>query len=199
MESQFESMVSFFFRSPEDAPKTLQESNFSNLYLLRRDIFTCFGIDPNTGIKLEPAFKALWPGVMAIMAGIDLLGKFSEGDTIQVGTRFRKYVEKYIDKHQVNELYQLRCSIIHTFGLYSMDKGRIYRFFLGGTQKNGQLIQQYENNVYGVDIYLLRQQFEESISKFEQTIRSDEYPTHRFVQMLEKYGSIRIGPPVAFL
>lgn len=58
---------------------------FGILYLLRRDIDQCI------------AGSILWPGAMAIMAGIDLLAKFAAGDDAvgQVGNRFRDFLGQY--------------------------------------------------------------------------------------------------------
>jgi hypothetical protein len=75
-----------FFRDPRDKPKP--PDDFSHLYLLRRDIDTCFGFNPDNGnpingidsvTRASVYCQALWPGVMGILAGIDLLGKFLAG------------------------------------------------------------------------------------------------------------------------
>lgn len=113
-------MLDFFFRDPAIEP-TFQPGNnlFSNLYLLRRDINTCFASD------------AIWPGVMAIMSGIDLLAKFFAGaDTTapgDVGNRFRAFAGEYLTNNNAidNEvLYQLRNSLLHSFGLYTKRRAR---------------------------------------------------------------------------
>lgn len=75
MSSNVMADINAFFMNPSTPP--VIPGTFSQLYLLRRDISTCFGIDPDNGQRLPT--QALWPGVMAICAGIDLLGKFLAG------------------------------------------------------------------------------------------------------------------------
>ena len=71
---------------------------FSTLYLLRRDAAQCMGFDPNTLNQLPPGTpKALWPGVMAVFAGIDLLAKLYVGkDNGSVRERFEGYAENFV-------------------------------------------------------------------------------------------------------
>ncbi|RZA01145.1 MAG: hypothetical protein EOP47_11770, partial [Sphingobacteriaceae bacterium] len=108
--------IDFFFKPSTDEPIGPE---FSSLYLLRRDIFTALGYDPNTMEAIN--YRVLWPGVMCILAGIDLLGKYLAGDDVNssVSERFRNYYEKYFDnKHEYEIVYQLRNSMLHSFGLY---------------------------------------------------------------------------------
>ena len=60
------SNIELFFEDPL-APPRPRPTFYGVLYLLRRDIITCFNN------------VAEWPGIMAILAGIDLLGKFYVG------------------------------------------------------------------------------------------------------------------------
>ena len=64
--------IGFFFFNPRVSIGLT--GRFSILYLLRRDIRTCFGLDPNSDQPI--GFRALFPAAMATMAGIDLLSKF---------------------------------------------------------------------------------------------------------------------------
>src|SRR5687768_16950094 len=99
------SRIELFFKSPSDF--TGRSGIHSTLYLLRRDTSLCFGIDPNTGAKIN--FSALFPGVMALLAGIDLVAKFNYGDGDSgVSDRFKRYVSEYIDDSFKEEIYQLR-------------------------------------------------------------------------------------------
>jgi hypothetical protein len=52
-------------------------------------------LDPNTGASIQ--YQAVWPGAMAIFAGVDLLGKFYAGNdaTDRVGDRFRGFLEAF--------------------------------------------------------------------------------------------------------
>ena len=138
------SHLQWFFRNPRQAPR--KGDSLSPLYLLRRDIETCFGIDPNTGLQMRPVddanhteiyCKAIWPGTMAILTGIDLLAQFLEGSDRSGGKgnrnrkhsvswRFKKFARKYMQmtKEEANLIYQLRNSLLHSFSLYSEEKGQ---------------------------------------------------------------------------
>jgi hypothetical protein len=103
-----------FFEDPSRDPQTLLKPGqnlFGNLYLLRRDIETAFKQD------------AKWLGVMGIMAGFDLLAKLYAGtDENTVTERFEDFVNKYVTNNnsvQTDVIYQLRNSLLHSFGLYS--------------------------------------------------------------------------------
>jgi hypothetical protein len=52
-------------------------------------------MDPNTGASIQ--YQAVWPSAMAILAGVDLLGKFYAGNdaTGRVGDRFRGFLEAF--------------------------------------------------------------------------------------------------------
>lgn len=118
-----QSNFDLFFEDPK-TPK-IKPDDFSVLYLLRRDISQCMGINPNTGCKTDN--QAIWPGVMAILSGIDLLGKFYAGSDVgQVGIRFKSYVEKYfndIKEEDKETIYQLRNALLHSFGLLVISSG----------------------------------------------------------------------------
>lgn len=67
---------------------------------------------------------------MTVLAGIDLLGKFYKGDDSPngVGQRFKNYYEKYIDNKNADTIYQLRNSMLHSFGLISKTKNKTIGF-----------------------------------------------------------------------
>ena len=184
------SNIDWFFRSPRSAPKLAEE--FSQLYLLRRDIDACFGIDPNTGIPWQPIDKrtgvdiycqAIWPGTMAILAGIDMLGKFLAGtdktwgsDSVTVEDRFKAFATHYLGLNgsDASLVYQLRNSLLHTFGLYSekRDKNgnvKTYNFIL--TQGESRLIKHLKDDYYQVDVQRLREFFEQGVNKYHEELR----------------------------
>jgi hypothetical protein len=199
--TQIEKDITIFFQDPRDFAS--QQGIKSTLYLLRRDTCQCFGFDPNSYKKIE--FQALWPAVMGVMAGIDLLAKFMCGDEIGVGVRLRNYVIKYIDENISEELYQLRNSLMHSFGLYSENRKNIYHFVLGNSLKcilkekiinhekiiDGILIQKKES-VYFIDIFELWEKFEESIKDFHFELNSSIELKNTFNKMFHKYGLIGI-------
>ena len=102
--------IDFFFKNPHEF--TDEPGKKSILYLLRRDIMTCFGLDANTNEPIPSA--AFFPGTMATMAGIDLLAKFYEGndDTNTAKKRFKAFVQEYIDSGNEERIYQLRNALI---------------------------------------------------------------------------------------
>jgi hypothetical protein len=187
MENQINKQLDIFFRKPEDFSE--KKGVLSTLFLLRRDIQTCFGIDPNTNRKID--FEALFPGTIAILAGIDLLAKFVYNDKPnEVGIRYRNYVENYIDKEHYMELYQLRNALLHSFGLYSESGGKTFRFVLyRGADK---LIQDLGKGIHYVDIELLRNKFENSIDIIQQEIRESESLQKNFLDCFAKYGALKI-------
>ena len=165
--------IPVFFRDPRSAPAT--PGNFSQLYLLRRDIDTCFGIDPNTGNLVSSWPKSIWPGVMAILAGVDLLGKFLAGNDApgQVGTRFTTFLIRYfgLSAGDAETIYQLRNSLLHSFGLYSqLIGGTVYQFTLTGGQP--QMITPTSSTEFTVDIDKLRRQFEDAVQAYFSDLQS---------------------------
>ncbi len=166
---------------------------FSNLSLLRRDINTCFGKNPNDpSIKIE--YIAIWPGTMGILGGIDLLAKFYCGDDSfeNSRSRFIKYTEKFIDSKYKEELYQLRNSLLHSFGLFSKGKNsKEYKFIL--TRSKGFLIKRKDlSNSYCVSVDNLHEKFEASITEFKKIYSSLE-SFQNFESLFKKYGSTEIN------
>jgi len=148
--------IDFFFKNPLEF--TDEPGKKSILYLLRRDIMTCFGLDANTNEPIPSA--AFFPGTMAIMAGIDLLAKFYEGndEPNTAKKRFKIFVNAYIDHHQDERIYQLRNSLVHCFGTYSKGKDGIkYRFRLDTVSPN--IVNPIDESNFLINIKLLREQF----------------------------------------
>ena len=88
-----------FFEDP--AAYCQPPGEFEVIYLLRRDIKSCMD------------GRILWPGAMAIMAGVDLLGKFLAGDDKVggVGNRFRAFVERYFNLAAGDEAGARCCGV----------------------------------------------------------------------------------------
>ncbi|HEX4055425.1 MAG TPA: hypothetical protein VHX86_14265 [Tepidisphaeraceae bacterium] len=182
---------------------------FGILYLLRRDILICMGLNPNDGTEIISAgpdtpSAPLWPGAMAVMAGVDLVAKFLEGkDNTSVGYRFRKFLEqcfKLASQSDREIIYQLRNSLLHSFGLYSEDStGRIYRFSL---RQDGPLITSPTNpsdstDRYVINIRRLHQDFEKAVVEYQTQLRTGPQANElqrNFARMFPNYGVIEIGP-----
>lgn len=195
--------IPLFFRPPIEYEEL---EYYGTLYLLRRDILTCLGTNPNTGKPFEHGCKATWSAIMGILAGIDLLGKFMKGEGADVGlskTKFMAYLERYfeLDSEEDREiLYQLRCSVLHSFGWYSVVKAtkREYRFQLSGL-KNALLIEKTSDaknrDVYVIGLQALYEQFEESICAYSHDLVANETLLANFDKIFPDYGWMRIGPP----
>lgn len=185
--TQFE----LFFQEPNDFDKKQQE--YSTLFLLRRDILMSFGVNPNDYSKIN--YQVLFPGTMAIMAGIDLLSKFCYTDVNITGNysadRFKKFVATYIDNQNQEILYQLRNSLLHSFGLYSEDRsGKIYNFTLN--QSALDFITSSDGRNYSISVSLLLDKFEQSVRQYQQDVLADINLKNNFNLMFPKYGCIGI-------
>ncbi len=156
---------------------------FTILYLLRRDIETCYKCN------------ALWLGVMGIFAGIDLLAKYFEGndDNKKSSERFKKFLEKYFaisNEDNKKTIYQLRNSLMHSFGLYSKDnQGYEYFFQLG--RASISLVSK-DINTYKVNVDILKNLFERAISNYHTELINDNNLQDNFNKMFSKYGAINI-------
>ena len=118
-------------------------ADYGVLYLLRRDVCVCLGRDPTSGV--HTSHRALLPGAMAILVGIDLLAKFYKGkQDSRVGDRFREFVCRYfqpISPGDEETIYQLRNSLLHSFGLYSKTKKGEYHFLLTAEEGGRRFVQ----------------------------------------------------------
>lgn len=197
--SEFElSKIELFFQDPKAQHPTYKTpKTYGVLHLLRRDIIKCSGKDPETGEKSP--ISSLWPQTMAVLAGIDLLGKFYYGsDSTEfgaIGNRFKGFiVENFnISREGAEIIWQLRNSLLHSFGLYSKGRrGKIYRFTV--TNVGGELISCGENDQYTVDLKTLNSVFEEAVEKYRKGLLEDPSLQKKFNIMFENYGAVGIGP-----
>ncbi len=188
-----------FFLSPHT---TINAPNrFGVLYLLRRDIDVCMGIDPDSEEDVSLRYRALWPGAMAILAGVDLLAKFFAGsdDQGKAGARFRGFLECCFDVKKPEDrdvIYQLRNSLLHSFGLYSQQikqgkANKVYHFF--PTCGTGPLVLKKPVDRYYVDLRVLHCEFEKAIKLYQTILNCDDELQERFKRMFTNYGCIYIG------
>jgi hypothetical protein len=188
MSETFVQQLAKFFEDPAiDHPPPYA---YSVLYLLRRDIAYCMGDDPSS-------VKALFPGVMGILAGIDLLAKFHAGsDTSAVGRRFRRFVRQYfgpLSSREQEILYQLRNALMHSFGLYAYDgrRRRTYRFEL--CDGSGPLLEPSPDDWFRIHIRTLYEAFERAIEAYHQDLQHDAALEAHFEAMFPRYGWIARG------
>ncbi|MEN6371750.1 MAG: hypothetical protein ABFD64_07020 [Armatimonadota bacterium] len=199
MAGDINSEIKLFFEDPTVPLDTSKEC--SVLKFLLCNIYTCFGkkIDSNDG-DLDMPFQPLWAGAMCVFAGIDLLAKFLKGSDAQTrndnsGIRFKEYMDNYMPgtNGHIETLYQLRNSLVHSFGWYSEDKdNNIYRFRLS---RNGQLVDAQNNNIYMVNILKLLDEFAQSIASYKNDLENDSEGTLKsnFDNMYSRYGVIEYG------
>jgi hypothetical protein len=180
-----------FFRDPLQDP--VRPGTFGTLYLLRRDINDMKSAMPN---------KAIWPRTMAIMAGIDLVAKFYADDDVIGGvtTRFKDFVKEYITANNeidAETLYQLRNSLLHSFGLYSSSKGGsvVYRFTVDQDSANWLIRQNSKiTENWWVNLTELDKRFEKAVTDYDAhiTAGTKTFPTGD-KNIFDKYGSVSIG------
>jgi hypothetical protein len=141
--------------------------------------------------------KAMWPAAMLVLAGVDLLGKFFAGtDTNGVGERFDAFLDQYftmMNAEDRNVIYQLRNSLLHSFGLYSQDrKGNKYHFVVTPSE-TGPLVASAPQDRYIVHLPVLRGEFENAIEAYRKELEGDLQLQAHFTAMFPNYGSIVIG------
>lgn len=189
----FSAEAELFFESPRKCPAF--PNWFGVLYLLRRDVDQCMGLNPNTGG--EGNCQALWPAAMGLLAGFDLLGKFFAGSDARgaVGDRFRNFLERFcpnIPQGDRQVVYQLRNSLLHSFGLYSEDRGQVYRFTLTA-DGSGPLVAHEPPDKYMTDLRVLHREFEAGVESYATALDRDPRLQANFNSMFEKYGRVHIG------
>lgn len=179
--------ISVFFKDPAIPPTP--RGKFSVLYLLRRDISQCITTK-----------QILWPATMAILAGIDLLGKFYAGEDGQVvGQRFKNFVNRYfqpISPDDASTIYQLRNALLHSFGLYSKSGRKTSReyYFSLILPEAGRLVQQDPENpdMYLISIAALYDKFETAIRDYKKDVENDPVLRNNFSLMYPYYGAVGI-------
>lgn len=146
--NDLEKKIEIFFQDPKEKKEI--PNIYGTLYLLRRDIYRCMGYDVDTFIKKNEAI--IWPGAMTVLAGIDLLSKFYAGsdECNKVSERFKAFYSECIDDENAEIIYQLRNSLLHSFGLLSKAKNKTtYRFMVGASRDNlVRLLSKSVNEIY---------------------------------------------------
>lgn len=182
--------VDLFFTKPE----VYKIGKVSTLHLLRRDIYTCLGkpigeVDTEIG-TIKPI--VIWPGIITIMTGIDLVSKFYCGnDAIgEVSNRFKSYVKNYISSN-CDDIYQLRNALLHGFSLYSENKkGMKFRYVIGCYED--EMLSVAPDGMIWVSANHLHKAFEHSIESFQDDYRDlDSFSS--FKNLYDKYGWLHIG------
>jgi hypothetical protein len=155
----------------------------SVLYMLRRDIKSC----------LESS-RYLFPATMALLAGIDLLGKFYAGDDSRGGVtrRFEGFVSAYFQPLSPGDaavIYALRNALLHSFGLYS--EGR--NFMLAERHSSGELVVTAPDGTLIIGADTLYMRFEQAIAQYLAALQTDVVLQQNFERMVDRYGFVHMG------
>lgn len=193
--------IAFFFDSPKKHPTKHRtpEGYESVLYLLRRDIqhcfFNCNGriVDESeVEAKVKEHWHRLFPGILVIMSGIDLLAKFLEGDDCRkwgkVGERFTKYLESYFDglpEDQAKLIYKVRNCLVHSFGLYDKDMDK--NIVIAPRSPEGKIVTTTDKwcILHYKDLCV---QFLRSVKKYRADLQERPKLQERFDKMFAHYG-----------
>jgi hypothetical protein len=137
---------------------------------------------------------------MAILAGVDLVAKFYKGSDAtgpgQVGTRFKAFIHDYFGLTSTAEketIYQLRNSLLHSFGLYSQGRTQAYHFLLTAAGGGVRLVQNPRGDFYQVDLIVLHEHFEQALQRYATDLNNQTTLQDNFMRMFTNYGLIRIG------
>lgn len=183
--------ITFFFRNPNNFIS--QPQKYSTLFLLHRDVLTCFGFNPNNGERIE--YEVIFPGLMTICSGFDLLSKFYSGNDNfwEAGKRFKCFIADTLNLNQQDSelLWSFRNSMLHSFGLYGRNNNTEYKFVLNGNGEN--IINKTEEpNKYFLNIYKLFKGFQDSIQNYYELLKADIQLENNFNKMFENYGYVDI-------
>jgi hypothetical protein len=97
-----------------------------------------------------------------------------------------------LTKTDADLIYQLRNSLLHSFGLYSEktdSKGRViatYNFVL--SRGTGKLIKHLNNDYYCVDVQRLRELFDQAVEKYETELRDTS--RHDYQDLNRKFSAM---------
>jgi hypothetical protein len=209
--------IDFFFDYtpyPTECNPRPQGKDWSTLHLLRQEITYCF-----------EKRNAIWPATMAIFAGIDLLAKYHSGNDLirdgKVGERFQEFIKEYLELSVEDDrtaIWQLRNSMLHSFGLYSKkvrpkkrekeeEIVKAYKFTVTrhtlklihetGTEYITEGTEQHPVIYYTIDVSILQQEFERGVRQYYNDLRIKQNPDLRknfkHIYDLNRYNAVRIG------
>lgn len=193
--------IRVFFMDPWDRPG--DGAPYGVLWALRRDIRVCLGYDANSPDKTAPVtgFQVLWPGVMCIFAGVDLLAKFWAGSDStkpgEVGQRFRDFLQSYshLRAEEAQVVWELRNSLLHSFSVRSPGETPKHTFVLTADKKGRRgSVNSESNGRHVVDIRTLHDKFEGAVARYREQVE-DESETglrKKFSDMPERYGMFSV-------
>lgn len=189
-----------------DKKKIQKEGDrFSQLNLLRR----------HKNICLHGSELATWPGVMAILAGIEMLGYFYKGGVFKFGSadKFTQFYTNFFfkDDHSPQKqtdainLYKARCAMMHTYGLYTEDYDRrgnitkVYYFSINMNTTSPIIYQEPGTDNYVISIPSLDNEFDNAVDNYQEFLSGlleTDPADPKIVLFLEAYKKVKlIGDP----
>lgn len=176
--------IDFFF----NFNKNQNELRYSVLSVLVGDIEKC---------KKE---GLIFPLVMCVMSGIDLLGKFYAGKdgrdrNDNVETRFKFFCEfiGVSDKNHRNTLFTLRNSIMHSYGFYDKKHLSNLPIFLSQAINKNNLVENINQKII-VNAIVLKDVFVKGVEKYRNELKNVDNKKLRenFRKMFNGYGRMTV-------
>lgn len=196
-----ESVVEFFFASPSSTTDMME---CSTLCLLRRDIVRCFWPVRHAKMREDTICESdyekmpsLFPGLMLICAGIDLLAKFFAGSDEHgdVGRRFRAFVREFgvAGSGDPSYVWELRNALMHSFGLRDLRTGK--QFGVASKGVDEPFVQGRGNRML-VQVPALHRNFLRAVKSYHERLtgmgsEADELG-RKFCLMFEHYGRLLV-------
>jgi hypothetical protein len=191
IDKQLQQDIDLFFDNPNSE---IHPKKYSPLHLLRRHIRICFSIDPNNNAQ------AIWPGAMATLAGIELLGAYCNGDEQGRGSTFIKFCKEFLDLSQEESeiIYTLRNAFVHTYGLVakndirnSSNKGKLFKFKVSYSDEHWLIsgVTPSEKEIFSiVNLCELYKRFEIAVVKYHKKILVDDKLAENFSKTFNFLG-----------
>lgn len=185
-------IINFFFSSTNDKGII----PFSSLYLLQKHVEICFGLNNSTFPK------AIWPGAIALLCGIDMLSiYFSNSDKSSSGvfTDFCNICMKTSDEES-NAIFMLRNALVHCYSLRAFDDvtKRFFKFFVDFKEDEDWFVifvtDSGDDIEYRINLYNLYTKFELSVKNYYEKLSDPKNKSLRdnFKNARKRFGTI--GP-----
>ena len=89
-------------------------------------------------------------------------------------------------------IYELRNSFLHSFGLFSKSRTATYYFQVSSSRQDlvTKLSVGGPDYYYRIDLYTLRDKFEQSIAKYKKDLETDNELQKNFDAMFNSYGMV---------
>ena len=143
---------------------------------------------------------AVWPGVITILSGVDMLGFYLKAGNILSDTK-QRFLDFYNEFFSIQSttldcgdiLYSARCAMMHTFGLYTEKRdGTIIKFVFSWDNPVSDFITSIPSSsscyVYHINLSLLNGLFDDAISNYRVKLINEYHndPNSDIVQKFEE-------------